>query len=79
MSGTVGRAAGLAALLREHVETPELVKPDTRAEAGEIIAEIDQKLRDLHKVRAELVAATRKFDDARDQRIDAWLRERGRR
>lgn len=78
VTGIVGRTAELAALLREHVERPELVKPDTRAEVGEVAAEIDQQLRDLHKVRAELVSATRAFDDARNAIIDEWLERRSR-
>lgn len=76
----VSRAVELAALLVENVDTPELVKPDSRAEAGELLAEIDQAIRDLYRVREALVGAVRVFDDARDQRIDAWLeRRRGQR
>jgi hypothetical protein len=75
----VERAGELAALLSHHVVTPRQVSPDQRSEANRLIADIDEQMRDLHRVRAELVSAVRAFDDSLNQVVDEWLRERGRR
>lgn len=52
-------------------------QPEARRAVSRVVASIDRTLRELHELRAQIVAEVRQADDAAAARVDALLAERG--